>query len=149
MNSCEVHRLNSPSFSRGWLDTEGHAGCSGLRGRLIDRRDSSLHPCPHNSGGLWVTDTDTFKHVLCRLSRKCIFMLTFFLLFFGFSTKMLKAHSSPCCFTRAFSLFCRPSCLFFHSFVSSFHSDPLDTQTSRQHPQQSHTFVPLPPWLTG
>lgn len=48
--------VNSPSFSRGWLGTEEHVGCSGPRGPPIGRRDSSLHPCPHNFGGLWWTE---------------------------------------------------------------------------------------------
>lgn len=44
--------VNSPTFSRGWLCTEEPAGCSGLRGRLTGRRDSSLHLYPRSSGGL-------------------------------------------------------------------------------------------------
>lgn len=47
---------NSPTFSRGWLCTEEPAGCSGLRGRLTGRRDSSLHLYPRSSGGLRETE---------------------------------------------------------------------------------------------
>lgn len=43
---------NSPSSSRGWLCTGGPAGCSGRTAPPTGRRGSSLHRCPHSSGGL-------------------------------------------------------------------------------------------------
>lgn len=54
---------NSPSSSRGWLCTGGPAGCSGQTGPPTGRRGSSLHQCPHSSGGLQKKNPQIIKKI--------------------------------------------------------------------------------------
>ena len=68
-STITVQMLISPSSSRGWLGTEGPAGCSDPRERPTGRRDSSLRLYPHSSGGLRETEniyTVIHTHTLKR-----------------------------------------------------------------------------------